>query len=285
MGCDAAVTTRKRRVRRRRPLRFLRKWLYQTLYGRTRSKTLLFVFGCQRSGTTVFTQLFQNDLASKVYGEKGLSREEGDERDRRFRLLPLDEIQRRTSAERASLLVSKPLVESQNARDILSSLPDARAIWMVRGFRDVAYSSQRRFSRETAMRNLRALVSAEAEPSFASERVTDEVREIVRRYFSEDMTGDDAQILFWFVRNRLYFDQALDRHDRVLLCVYEHLVANPESVMREVYRFLGKGYPGAVMTAGIHSKSVDRDINLDASPSLLAICEDLQTKLFDLAQH
>lgn len=278
------MTAKKRRTRRRRPLRFLRKWFYQTVLDRGRQKTLLFVFGCQRSGTTVFTQLFQNDPASKVYGEKGLSGEQGRERDGRFRLLPLAEIASLAAAERASLLVSKPLVESQNARQILDALPDARAVWMVRGFRDVAYSSQRRFSRETAMRNLRALVAADAEISFASENVTDEVRETVRQYFCEEMTGDDAQILFWFVRNRLYFDQALEQHDRVLLSSYEDLVADPESAMRRVYRFLGRDYPGSAMTAGVHKKSVNRDIQLDATSSLLEKCEALQSRLFDLAK-
>ncbi len=278
------MTAKKRKSRSRRPLRFLRKWLHQTLFDRGSAKTLLFVFGCQRSGTTVFTQLFQNDLASKIYGEKGLSREEGDDRDRRFRLLPLPEIARRTAAERATLLVSKPLVESQNAQQILDALPEARAVWMVRRFRDVAYSSQRRFSRETAMRNMRALVAPDAEPSFASESVTEDVKRVVQQYFSEDMSGDDAQILFWFVRNRLFFDQVLEDHERVLLCAYEHLVADPEHVMRRVYRFLGRDYPGAVMTAGVHSKSVDRDIKLDATPSLIELCEALQAKLFDLAR-
>ncbi|MEM7503406.1 MAG: sulfotransferase [Pseudomonadota bacterium] len=275
---------KKRKSRHRRPVRFLRKLVYQTLLDRGRAKTTLFVFGCQRSGTTVFTQLFQHDLASKVYGEKGLSRNEGDERDRRFRLLPPADIRRRTAGERASLLVSKPLVESQNARQILDALPESRGVWMVRAFRDVAYSSQRRFSRETAMRNMRAIVTSDAETSFASENVSDDVRKVVERYFSEDMSGDDAQILFWFVRNQLYFDQVLENHERVLLCAYEHLVADPEHVMRRVYRFLGRDYPGAAMTAGVHNKSVDRNIKLDATPALVELCESLQGKLFSLAK-
>lgn len=271
--------------RKRKPIRLARKWFYQQFLDRREIQTPLFVFGCQRSGTSVFTQLFQYDLSSKVYGEKGLSDARTPGRDGRYRLLPYDQLQERMSQERATLLVSKPLVESQNARKILDFFTDGKGVWMVRHFADVAYSSLRMFSRETAMRNLRHLVVADAEPSFASEGVGSETRDVVLRFFSEQMTGDEAQVLFWYVRNKLFFDQDLQTHERVLALCYEDLVSDPERIMGIVYEFLGRAYPGPKMTAGIHRNSVDRDIRLDAQPDLLALCEDLHRDLNDVSRR
>ena len=185
------MTPVKSRKRPRRPVRYLRKWVYQRFFTKPSTvKTILFVFGCQRSGTTMFTQLFQKDLRSRVYGERGLSLGES------FDLPPLDEVSNVFKEERATLLVAKPLVESQRALDILEFFPSAKAVWMFRNYADVANSSRKRFSRETAMRNLRSFVSARAEQTFAAKRASPSTKEIVRHYFSEDMPGDDAQILF-----------------------------------------------------------------------------------------
>lgn len=270
----AELTKRKKRKRRRQPARFVRKWVYQRFLSDPSSeKTLLFVFGCQRSGTTMFTQLFQNDLRSKVYGERGFGLDGG------FELQPLEEIRNIVNDERATLLVGKPLVASQDAAEILEYFPSAKSVWMFRNFADVAHSSRRRFSRETAMRNLRFLVSEDAEKTFATEKAAVATKALVSRFFSEEMSGDDAQILFWYVRNILFYDQRLDRHDRVRLCRYEDFVTAPEKVMKDVYAFLGLDFPGEQMTAEVHQRSVRQNVRLDASDDLLRMCNDLQDRL------
>ena len=100
-----------------------------------------------------------------------------------------------------------------------------------------------------------------------------------RKYFSESMTGDEAQILFWYVRNRLYFDQELEAHERVLVCCYEDFVADPDKIMRTVYEFIGRAFPGSKMTAGVHRNSVDRRVRLEANPELVALCKQLHEAL------
>ena len=268
------MTPTRKRKRPRRPVRYLRKWVHQRFFSdSSAAKTILFVFGCQRSGTTMFTQLFQKDLRSKVYGERGLSL------DGSFDLLPLGDVSKIIQDERASLLVAKPLVESQGATDILEYFPTAKSVWMFRNYADVANSSRKRFSRETAMRNLRPFISEQAEQTFAAKRASRETEEIVRRHFSEGMSGDDAQILFWYVRNILFFDQRLDTHDRVQLCRYEDFVADPARFMQEVYEFLELTFPGAKMTADVHQRSVRRNVSLDASPDLVSLCDELQARL------
>ena len=270
----AELAKRNKRKRPRQPIRFAKKWVYQRFAAnRAEPKTLLFVFGCQRSGTTMFTQLFQNDLRSKVYGERGFALDGG------FELQPFEEIKRIVQNERATLLVGKPLVASQDAIEILDFFVSAKSIWMFRNYADVAHSSRRRFSRETAMRNLRFLVSDSAERTFATEKASAMTKELVARFFSEEMSGDDAQILFWYVRNVLFFDQQLERHDRVRLCRYEDFVAAPAKVMEDVYAFLGLEFPGPRMTAEVHQRSVRKDVQLDASEELLQLCGELQERL------
>lgn len=226
----------------------------------------------------MFTQLFTNDVTSKVYGERRLGG------GRRLARLPLEDVRDLTDQEHASLLVAKPLVESQNAMRFVDFFEHCRAIWMFRHYADVAYSSQRRFSRETAMRNLRALVDEDAERTFATENASAHTQAVVRDFYADDMTGDDAQILYWYVRNILYYDQGLDTHERVRACRYEDVVSRPAEVMRSVYAFIDREFPGEKLTAGVHQRSVDRDIQLDATPELIGICDALHERLVQSAR-
>jgi hypothetical protein len=113
---------------------------YQTLAIRSGdTKSLLFIFGHQRSGTTLMTQLFDRDPSVKVYGEYSpLSVPENGKPG--LRLRPLPEIATHIGRGGARIVILKPLVESQNARRILSYFSGSKALWMYRGYDDVVAS-------------------------------------------------------------------------------------------------------------------------------------------------
>ena len=67
----------------------------------------------------------------------------------------------RIATDRPPLIVAKPLVESQNVRDILDWAPEARAIWIYRDFRDVAASNPEYFGGDKGHRDLAHILATD----------------------------------------------------------------------------------------------------------------------------
>jgi hypothetical protein len=175
-----------------------------------------------------------------------------------FRWRSYPEIQSVFDSERTSLLVAKPLVESQHIRSILEFFPDAKAIWMYRYFEDVISSALKKFGPAAIQYNLRAVYDPKLRDHWYSENVSDETRDMIEKFHTENAHMEDLQALGWYARNILYFDQELNRHPRVRLCSYEDIVSDPKKGMKSLYRFIGMDYPGHHIVRFVHSKSVKK---------------------------
>ncbi|MCB0190836.1 MAG: sulfotransferase [Anaerolineae bacterium] len=236
-----------------------------------------FIVGCQRSGTTMLNNTFDNDLRTKVYGEGGLAKGYG--RGTPFRLKSYEEVAQIFSQEKAPLLIAKPLVESQNILQLLDYFPNSKAIWIYRNFRDVASSSLKKFGKNPTHYNLRAVIDPELSDHWYAERVSDTTREIVKAYFTEDRPIHDLKALGWYVRNVLFFELRLADNPRVFLYNYEALVTEPDKWMRHIYQFLEFDYPGDKIVAHIHSASVKKGRHVELSSDIQALCDELLEKL------
>jgi hypothetical protein len=177
------------------------------------------------------------------------------------------------------LAIAKPIVESQNARELLGYFVEAKAIWMYRDYRDVANSSLSKFGPESMMKNLRPMVHDQLGPHWASEGISEDTRAIVTKYFREDMLPYDAEALFWYARNVLFYEQGLDKHPRTMLCRYEDIVSEPQGVMRDIYRFIGYEYPGDHVVAGIHDRSIGLGRNAEVSQGIRDLCTALLQRM------
>lgn len=238
-------------------------------------RTLL-ILGCQRSGTTLMTRILDRDPGAKVYPEHS-SLSCGD-RLHRLRLAPLPEVASRLAESRHPLVVLKPLVESQRAPELLDALPDSRGLWMFRHYADVAQSNLARFGLGNGLRNLRS-VARGAVGDWRAEGASAEVREQVLRHFSESMNPWDAAVLFWWVRNHLFFDLALQAREDLRTCRYEELVADPQRVLRSLYAWLGRGFPGPATLREVNSTSVGRGSQIELSPAIRELCDELLGRL------
>lgn len=239
-------------------------------------KNYLFIFGCQRSGTTLMSQIFEKDIHTRSFGEKSdLSYRQGDER---LRLLPIEEVRKTLAAVRAPFIVMKPLVESQRANELLREFENSKALWLYRDFRDVASSNIRRFGPDNGVRDLAAIAHDKA-GDWRAQHISAESRQLVIEYFSTSMKPFDAAVLFWIVRNRIYFENGLDGHPDVMLCRYENLAQKPAEVMKQIYRFAGQAYPGDQIVADTHARSVRKGAEIDLSPQIVDIATHLLEKL------
>ena len=200
-----------------------------------------------------------------------------------IRLRPLPEVQTEIERHRAPITVLKPLVESQHAPRLLAGLPNSRAVWMFRGFESVAVSNVIYFGEDNAERDLRLLLTNDP-PNWRAELVPDSVRTVVEERYEPGMNPYDAAALFWWARNRLFFDLGLDERPDVFLCAYEALVAAPVRVMRSIYGFCGVAPPARDTTRRVHSEARNRRTTKAISADVKAVCEELHAALVDCSR-
>src|SRR5690606_13213118 len=193
------------------------------------NKRYLFIFGCQRSGTTLLTHILEREPNAKVNGEH--SRLSSRDTAEALRLNPIPEVAAELEGSKYALTAAKPLVESQNAGRLLKAIPGLKAIWLFRRFADVASSDLKLFGLRNGIDNLRPIARNDT-GDWRAENVRAATREVIAAHFREDMNPFDAAALFWYARNVLYFEQGLDEEPSVLLVSYEELVARPVEQMQ-----------------------------------------------------
>src|SRR5512138_994897 len=102
-----------------------RKKVYQVVLSRKVQQSILFIVGCQRSGTSMLLNVFDRDLNTKCFGE--FSKLTWDDSLGEIRLNSLELVKKEFSKVKAPLIVAKPLVESQNILELLDYFPNSSA--------------------------------------------------------------------------------------------------------------------------------------------------------------
>lgn len=195
-----------------------------------------------------------------------------------IRMKPLDQVANILGRSRYPLVVLKPLVESQHAPAILDAIDDAMGLWVFRHYRDVARSNVKLFTPQVGEINLEPIVRREP-GNWRSELVPDDVRDLISRHYSPEMSPYDGAALFWYARNRLLFDLGLDQDERLMTLLYDDLAADPETTMGRVYTHLGISFPGSRITEKIHPRSIGRGQDLQLSTEVGEACDALWARL------
>lgn len=243
---------------------------------RGNTKRLALIVGCQRSGSTMLYEIFCKDSRSKVFGEFNYLNSQ----DTTFniRLNPIEEVEPILTKINHPLIVMKPLVESQNIHSLLELSPNCKVIWLYRHYNDVAASNLKKWGLGNGINNLRPIVTND-QSNWRSEKVSQHVRGKVLQLFKEDMPTLDAAALFWWVRNRLFFEQQLETNADVYLCNYQHLVSAPKEEMKKIYNFIDFPYPGDHIVNHVHQKSIGKGKEVTLSPEIKMLCEELLNEL------
>jgi Sulfotransferase domain len=195
-------------------------------------RRVLLIFGCQRSGTTMLQQTFLDRSRRILILDEHDNRLGGDDPERlRWRSLP--EVAAQLRRFPFELVVAKPLVESHRVLQILDALPAARAIWLLRSYRDVALSNVRRFGLANGFDDIRRVIQGSAS-DWRRAGASDHTIQTLADFRRLDLTSLDAAALFWWARNRLFYEQNLQSDRRVLLLRYEDLLCEPDTCLGRV---------------------------------------------------
>ena len=281
---EGSVTRRFRRIlplRKKVPrgLRLIAKDLYRV--GRradSGEQQVVFIVGCQRSGTTLLTLIFERDYSAKVYGEfsrlSSMDVEEG------LRLNPLNDVRETFEKSGYPLIVTKPLVETHRLLELQEYFPGSKAIWIYRNFEDVASSDLVEFGAGNGVRNLRPIV-LNTPGNWRAQGTSQTTRELISEYFTEGMSNQDAAALFWYARNSLFFDMCLAENPAVIMVKYEELVTRPTRILSQIYDFIRQDLPATNLYKGVNGKSIGKGGSIDLSPPILELCSSMLERLDD----
>ena len=183
-----------------------------------------------------------------------------------------------TSCSPAPILSFGCILDSQSIDENLTHFKGARAIWVYRRYEDAANSCVRSFDDhfKTLMRWVGRGEVGKLGPR--GERVSADVVKIIGEHFRDDLTNEDSACLYWYMRNRIYFDLNLDKDPRVFILQYEDAVLDKENAFRRVFDFLGFPYHSEIVK-DIFSTSVGKHPWPSMDPKIREICDDLKAQL------
>lgn len=237
-------------------------------------RRLVLIFGCQRSGTTMLQQTIL---------------------DRSWRVLILEEHDRRLIAKTGAfqetdwqdystvvqrlreipfeVVVAKPLVESSQAVELMDAAGEVKGIWMLRRYDGVARSNIKRFGLENAYQDLAPFCENDLS-NWRARGSTEETRSTIKELVGEGLSPLDAAALFWWARNRLYFDLELRRDERIRILRYERTCDHTQDVVESLSGYLGITLPTGKIVSKTRAQSrSERDSGLH--PDVERLCREL----------
>ena len=236
-----------------------------------------FIFGCQRSGTTLLRHLIGLDSRVQDYGE-------GDppyfwqvpnEDPRYIRLRDDEEIERLRRKERSPIVLLKPLHDTQCARHLLDRWPNSRAIFIHRHYRQVILSHLNYYrGRYEPMAYISDLLQLQPQ-SWKAQNLDPSMADFVRQHGHLADNASNRFALLWLARNSLRFSQ---NHARLIGLGYASLVEQPQRCLQILGAHLGLTFP-AHLALIPQERLRDQALPQELAPPLLEACELMMQRL------
>lgn len=241
------------------------------------SSTPVFVFGPNRSGTTMLMYLLHMHRMTEVYDEAESSRVF-----RKTRIRSFEAVQEAVDRSRAPFVCFKPICDSHLIREFIDRFPAGKHVWIHRNYKDVANSAIRQFAHSD--RALRIVCSGGTGGGWFQEGISTEMLRVLREVYRPDLSAFECSCLVWWARNRVVIEEGLAEEPNVYLLAYEDMVTHVEEETRGMLDFIGLSYEKQV-AAHVHSRSIRRHDYPPLDPTIESVCEELSKTLERLGRE
>lgn len=236
--------------------------------------TPVFIVGLQRSGTNMLARGFEANPAVEVHNENDRSAFD------HYRLRDERTVGDIVNASRHRLVLFKPLCDSGRIAAVMDRLPvvaQSRAIWAWRDVDDRARSAVAKFG-DANRRALQMIASGSSGTSWQAVGLSESSLTLTREFDYSTMEPHEAACLFWYVRNKMLFEQRLDQRADFRVSSYASLVADPETTIGAVCRFVGLPWTPD-MTAGMEPRTPRDREPLPVRSRIRDLCDQLTEQL------
>ena len=245
------------------------KSLFQSLkYSKNNPKRTIFVAGVQRSGTNMVMGILDRNYTTDVYHERDPRAYD------KYELQPLDVIHDLHNQSKAPNFVIKALCELQDLNTLMTEFAPSKVIWVYRAYKPVVNSHIERWT--TMPWSIKEIIkNRNGKAGWRGRGMTDETYEIVKSVYHENINNESACALFWYFRNKIFFELELDKNPDVLLTNYDELLNNPQSEGKKICDFLDLDYTEkmtSIIDKNIGTKWQEMDIDED----IVNLCENLE---------
>jgi len=239
---------------------------FQRLGAGGQGKHVVFVAGVQRSGTNMMMDVLERSLATEVFHESDPRAFD------HYQMRAPDVIHKLVEGSPARYVVIKSLCELQDLRALLDRFAPANAVWMVRNYGDMVNSHLRKWSGcpATVGRIIQDRNSAE----WRGRGMSEATLAVVAEHYHPGIDDASAVALFWWFRNKLFFEQGFEGDERVLPVRYESLVGDPQRQFRRVMAFLGIDYSER-STSSVFASSVGKSHQPVIETAVRALCDSM----------
>ena len=256
------------------------KWQWRRSHDIAPGATPVFIVGVQRSGTNMLVRGFETSPEFEVHNE--------DDPEAFDRFLLRDERTVRAIVERSGhrFVLFKPLNDSHRVPDLLDGLgtpSPGRAVWIYRSAEGRARSAVATFG-DMNVRILREIAEGRAADRWQAQGLSEDSLNLVRSHDFDRMSPEAAAVLFWYVRNSLYFEHGLHEREDVMLVSYDAFVRDPSATTRSMCAFLGVPFTPSLV-AHIHPRPSRAGRPIELDPELARRSEELTARLDDAARE
>lgn len=237
-------------------------------------QAVIWIFGCQRSGTTFLENVFRQDLDSVVFGEFSELTIKG----RKTVLTSSNSLIRIVSSKNAKYAVIRPLFESDRAIELMNLFPNSIGIWMFRDCSAVVDSMKRKWGK--SFFRISSFVESDANNFWRLKEALTPLTESIDR-----LPIDELYARYWIMRNSLPFDKEMVDDPRMLFLDYNTLVHDPRYSIETILKATEKIQIWSRFKTDAKTSSTNREIVHYISDSTLRTSNQLLKQLKDLSRR
>lgn len=245
----------------------------------SRDARIAFIFGCQRSGTTLLRNFIGIDQRFRDIGEGDPPYFHQELGDRYLRLKDDSSLEVLFRSQKSPWLLLKPLHDSQRASELLKRFPNSKGIWIYRHYQAVI-QSHLTYYKHDPFRYLAPLVELDISSWILKglpHSALDEIRELTTLARESAV---DLYAVFWYVRNMHLLAQISETP--MLVLSYEDLVLKPDQSRMCLSNYFDVPLPAAASSFP-HQSSLNQKRAAQLHPRIRDACDELFLKISSLS--